>query len=138
MNLKKKTIFHLYLLCICILCIAFVYYWRQQTMYTYTNEEVYINKISENKIFVKGLPYQKGHWEGEYIIQIDNTLIIEDSKGGIIDIHSLKRGDILLFEYSGSRNSKFPNGTILNDQKVNAHNFKLSEDKLNLKLWRLE
>ena len=56
----------------------------------------------------------------------------------MVDIHSLNRGDILLFDYTGPKNSRFSNGTILNGKKVNAHNFRLSEDKLNLKLWRLE
>ena len=138
MKLKKRAIYHLCLLCICILCIVSIYYWRQHTMYTYPNEEVYINKIFENEIFVKGLPYQQGTWEEEYIIQINSTLEIKDSKGGMVDIHSLNLGDILLFDYTGPKNSRFSNGTILNGKKVNAHNFRLSEDKLNLKLWRLE
>ena len=67
MKFKKRAIYHLCLLCICILCIVSIYYWRQHTMYTYPNEEVYISKIFENEIFVKGLPYQQGTWEEEYI-----------------------------------------------------------------------
>ena len=141
MKIKKKSnsiaIFHGSLLCICVLCIAAIYYWRQQTLYIYPNEEVCIIDIYEKEILVRGLPCQSENWEGDYIIQIDNSFVIKDNSGKIVDIHSLERGNILLFEYSGPRNPKFPNGTVLNGKKVNACNFRLSEEKLNLRLFNV-
>lgn len=81
-KLKKKTIFHIILLIICIVCIVFIFYWRHKTsLYYFCDEEVYINEILEDKIVVKGLPYTTGKFVGEYIIQIDNNLIIQNGEG---------------------------------------------------------
>ena len=144
--LNKKTIFHLILLIICILCIAFIFYWRNKTLiYHCFNIELYIDEISEDTIIVKNPPYSTGDiFNGKYIIQINEDLIIKDSKGSDFDIHSLERGDILLFDYTGPvkfRNKtavNFKSGTVLNGEKINAFNFRLSDEKLNLKFWRLE
>ncbi len=136
-NFKKPTVFHIILLGICILCIMIIFYWRHKTtLYHYMNEEVYIDEISENKIIVKGLPYTTGNFKGEYVIQINDALIMKDHKGGDIDIYSLERGDIILFDYSGP--FKLDNGTVLNGKKTYAYNFRISEDKINLKFWHLE
>ncbi|MDE5910591.1 MAG: hypothetical protein K2H52_17950 [Lachnospiraceae bacterium] len=98
--------------------------------------EVYIDEIQEDKIIVKGAPYATGFLSGEYCIQINDALIIKDSKGGVIDLQQLKRGDILLFDYHGPWELK--NGTLLNGKIIYAYNFRISDEKLNLKFWRLE
>lgn len=138
-KLKKKTIFHIILLSICIVCIVFIFYWRHKTsLYYFCDEEVYINEILEDKIVVKGLPYTTGKFVGEYIIQIDNNLIIQNGEGGVVDIDSLDRGDILLFDYSGPKDLKLEDEDVLNGKKINAYNFRLSDEKLNLKFWRID
>lgn len=146
MKITKKTIFHLILIVILILFIVFIFYWRNKTLiYHRFDVELYIDELSEDKIILKNLPYStKDVFNGEYIIQINENLVIKDSKGGDIDIYSLKRGDILLFDYTGPikfRNKtavNFKSGTVLNGEKFNAFNFRLSDEKLNLKFWRLE
>lgn len=145
-NLKKKTIFHLILVIICIFCITFIFYWRNKTLiYHYLDVDLYIDEISEDEIIVKTLPNSTENiFNGEYIIQINEDLIIKDSKGGDVDIYSLERGDILLFDYDGPinfRNKTAENvksGTVLNGEKINAFNLRLSDEKLNLKFWKLE
>lgn len=146
MKITKKTIFHLILIFLLILFIVFIFYWRNKTLiYHRFDVELYIDELSEDKIILKNLPYStKDVFNGEYIIQINENLVIKDSKGGDIDIYSLKRGDILLFDYTGPikfRNKtavNFESGTVLNGEKFNAFNFRLSDEKLNLKFWRLE
>lgn len=138
-KLKKTTIFHIILLCICILCVVFIFYWRHKTsFYYFCNEEVYVDEILEDKIIVKGLPYTTGNFVGEYIIQIDDNLIIKDVKGDVVAFDFLDRGDILLFDYSGPKDLKLVDGDVLNGEKVNANNFRLSNEKLNLKFWRID
>ncbi len=145
-KLKKITIFHFILIIIVIFCIASIFYWRNKTLvYRCLDIELYIDEISENQIIVKSLPAStKDVFSGEYIIEINDTLIIKDSKGGEIDLNSLERGDILLFDYNGSIKFKnktpidFKDGTILNSEKIDAQNFRLSDEKLNLKFWNLE
>lgn len=138
MKSKKITVFHIILLIICILCIAFIFYWRNQTLiYHCFDINLYVDEVSEDKIIVKALPNSTDDiFNGEYIIQINKDLIIKDSKGGDVDVYSLERGDILLFDYDGP--VKFKNNSILNGEKVNAYNFRLSDEKLNLKFWRLD
>lgn len=143
---EKITIVHFILLIMCISCIAFIFYQQNKALiYHCYNIEVYLEEISENKIIVKSLPYAtEDVFSGEYIIEINNALIIRDSKENIADSYSLEPGDILLFDYDGPVKFEnktalsFKNGTILNGKKINAHNFRLSDQKLNLKFWRLE
>lgn len=138
-KLKKTRIFHIILLSICLVCIVFIFYWRQKTtLYYFCDEEVYIDEIAGDKIVVKGLPYTTGKFIGEYIIQIDNNLIIQNGEGGAVSIDSLDRGDILLFDYSGPKDLKLVDGDVLNGKKINAYNFRLSKEKLNLKFWGVE
>lgn len=106
---------------------------------------LYIDEISENQIIVKSLPAStEDIFDGMYIIEINDTLIIKDSKGNEIDLNSLERGDILLFDYDGPIKFKnktplsFKDGTILNGEKMGTYNFRLSDEKLNLKFWHLE
>lgn len=138
MKIKKITVFHIILLIICIFCITYIFYWRNQTLiYHCFDINLYVDEISEDKIIVKSLPNSTDDlFNGAYIIQINKDLIIKDSKGGDVDVHSLERGDILLFDYDGP--AKFKNNSILNEEKINTYNFRLSDEKLNLKFWRLE
>lgn len=137
LKFNKISILHLILLGICILCIAIIFFWRHKTtIYHSINEEVYVDEIFEDKIVVKGLPYTTGNFNEEYIIRISDDLVIKDQGGGAIDSKDLERGDILLFDYVGPL--KLDNGTLLNGEKTYACNFRLSDEKINLKLWRLE
>lgn len=135
-NSKKKTIFHIFLLVICILCTGIILFWKRQTECIAVDIEVYIDEIQEDEIVVKGMPYVTNFFDGEYRIQIKDTLIIKDSKGGVVDIQQLNRGDILLFDYHGPW--EFRNGALLNGIITYAYNFRISDEKLNLKFWRLE
>jgi hypothetical protein len=143
---KKITIFHFILIVVAVFCITLMFYWRNKTLiYHCFDINLYINEISEDQIIVKSLPAStEDIFNGEYIIEINDTLIIKDSKGGEIDINSLERGDILLFDYDGPIKFKnktpidFKDGTILNSAEMNTHNFRLSDEKLNLKFWHLE
>lgn len=137
-NLKNIKKLYIVLIGVCILCFILIFYERQKTMCCYFNEEVYVDEVQEDKIIVKGLPYTTGNFIGQYIIQINDSLIIKDSNANIIDSYSLERGDILLFDYSGSKNLKPDNGAVLNGKRLNAYNFRVSDEKLNLKFWRLE
>lgn len=146
MKVKKKTVIHFILIVIGALCISFIFYWRNKTLIYHSFDiELYIDQISENQIIVKNPPYStRSAFNGEYIIQINEDLTIKDSKGGDVDVQSLKRGDILLFDYTGPIKFKnatainFKNNTVLNGEKINAFNFRLSDEKLNMKFWRLE
>lgn len=143
---KKTTIFHLILIIVAIFCIASIFYWRNKTLiYHCIDINLYIDDISENQIIVKSLPSStEDIFSGEYIIEINDTLIIKDNKGGDVNLNSLERGDILLFDYDGPIKFKnktplsFKDGTILNGEKMGAYNFRLSDEKLNLKFWHLE
>lgn len=135
-NSKKRTIFHIFLLVICVLCTGIILFWKKQTECIAVDIEVYIDEIREDEIIVKGAPYATGILIGEYSIQINDTLVIKDSKGGVTDLQQLKRGDILLFDYHGPWELR--DGTLLNGKITYAYNFRISDDNLNLKFWRLE
>lgn len=143
---KKTTIFHFILIIVAIFCIVSIFYWRNKTLiYHCFDINLYIDEISENQIIVKSLPAStEDIFDGMYIIEINDTLIIKDSKGDEIDLNSLERGDILLFDYDGPIKFKnktplsFKDGTILNGEKMGTYNFRLSDEKLNLKFWHLE
>ena len=70
-NMKcKKSLFHIILIIICILCIAFIFYWRSRTLvYYFYDIDLYIDEISEDKIIVKSLPGStRDVFAGEYIL----------------------------------------------------------------------
>ena len=118
------------------MCKVIIHFWKKQTEFIAVDIEVYIDEIREDEIIVKGAPYATGILIGEYSIQINDTLVIKDSKGGVTDLQQLKRGDILLFDYHGPWELR--DGTLLNGKITYAYNFRISDDKLNLKYWRLE
>ena len=136
MHGKRKVAIFIALLIVCIACVGYMLYWRRETECRGANIDVYIDEIRDDEIIVKGMPYVTEFFAEEYRIQINDTLVIKDSKGGVVDIKQLKRGDILLFDYHGPWELK--SGTLLNGKREYAYNFRISDEKLNLKFWRLE
>lgn len=133
---KKKIVVFIALFTVCVACVGYMLYWRRETECRGVNIDVYIDEIRDDEIIVKGMPYVTEFFTEEYRIQINDTLVIKDSKGGVVDIQQLKRGDILLFDYHGPWELK--RGTLLNGKREYAYNFRISDEKLNLKFWRLE
>lgn len=139
---KRKLLFiSTFLLIVFAVLLSGIVYYKSTHFYYHVDNKVYVSQIAENTITVTGLPEGSGQLQDSYIIRIKEPLTLKNMEGGEIDFFSLQIGDILLFDYKGTKEPAPKAGAVLNSGRYGIYelyNLRLSDEKLNGRFWGID
>lgn len=133
-TIKSKIPFIIAATAMIAVVIIILTHFMSKPVYTFINNKVYIYEIKEDKILVQGFTTSSRIKES-YVLEIDKNLTIQNKNGSEVTISSLKKGDIIIFEYQGKQNMVFKNGAILNRKPYSIYNLVLSDEDFDFAAW---
>lgn len=68
--------------------IVAVFKYQQAVTYHHFDIEVYINEVNDDEILVKALPAtdKDASFSGSYVIEKNDSLMIKDMEGGVVEL----------------------------------------------------